>query len=98
MLLSHSLIAPNMMVFMASIIQYGGIMSAQPVDIQIFGRSMRVNCPAEQKEALLESAKELEQRLQNLKDRSGVTNGWNNLFLRRIERLSRISTRKDKNA
>lgn len=45
-------------------------MSAQPVDIQIFGRSMRVNCPPEQREALLASAAELEQRLQDLKERS----------------------------
>ncbi|BBG59600.1 Z ring-associated protein ZapA [Providencia rustigianii] len=56
-------------------------MSAQPVDIQIFGRSMRVNCPIEQKEALLESAKELENRLQNLKDRSGVTNTEQLIFI-----------------
>ena len=68
-------------VFMASNIQYGGFMSAQPVDIQIFGRSMRVNCPSEQKEALLESAKELEQRLQNLKDKSGVTNMEQLIFI-----------------
>ncbi|MBE8365738.1 cell division protein ZapA, partial [Leptospira borgpetersenii serovar Balcanica] len=27
-------------------------MSAQPVDIQIFGRSLRVNCPPEQRDAL----------------------------------------------
>ncbi|MDU1757383.1 MAG: cell division protein ZapA, partial [Citrobacter sp.] len=25
-------------------------MSAQPVDIQIFGRSLRVNCPPEQRD------------------------------------------------
>ncbi|EKT55894.1 cell division protein ZapA [Providencia sneebia] len=56
-------------------------MSAQPVDIQIFGRSMRVNCPIEQKEALLASAQELEQRLQDLKDRSGVTNTEQLIFI-----------------
>ena len=33
-------------------------MSAQPVDLQIFGRSLRVNCPPEQKDALLASAAE----------------------------------------
>ncbi|MBN0437799.1 cell division protein ZapA, partial [Pseudomonas aeruginosa] len=26
-------------------------MSAQPVDLQIFGRSLRVNCPPEQSDA-----------------------------------------------
>ncbi len=49
-------------------------MSAQPVDIQIFGRSMRVNCPIEQHDALQVAAAELEERLKDLKSRSGVTN------------------------
>ena len=56
-------------------------MSAQPVDIQIFGRSMRVNCPPEQREALLASAAELEQRLQDLKERSRVSNTEQLVFI-----------------
>ncbi|RTY18856.1 cell division protein ZapA [Morganella morganii] len=56
-------------------------MSAQPVDIQIFGRSMRVNCPSEQREALLASAAELEQRLQDLKERSRVSNTEQLVFI-----------------
>ncbi|KLN97600.1 cell division protein ZapA [Moellerella wisconsensis] len=56
-------------------------MSAQPVDLQIFGRSMRVNCPPEQQEALLLAADELEQRLQDLKNRSGVTNTEQLVFI-----------------
>ena len=31
-------------------------MSAQPVDIQIFGRSLRVNCPPDQSDALNQAA------------------------------------------
>ncbi|NYY76249.1 hypothetical protein DMI70_20765 [Escherichia coli] len=31
-------------------------MSAQPVDIQIFGRSLRVNCPPDQRDALNQAA------------------------------------------
>jgi cell division protein ZapA len=49
-------------------------MSAQPVDIQIFGRSLRVNCPPEQQEALNMAAEDLNQRLQDLKVRTRVTN------------------------
>lgn len=49
-------------------------MSAQPVDIQIFGRSLRVNCPPEQKDALQLAADDLNQRLQDLKERTRVTN------------------------
>ena len=49
-------------------------MSAQPVDIQIFGRSLRVNCPPEQQDALNMAAEDLNQRLQDLKVRTRVTN------------------------
>ncbi|WP_445494499.1 cell division protein ZapA [Photorhabdus sp. SF281] len=56
-------------------------MSAQPVDIQIFGRSLRVNCPSEQKEALLAAAVELEQRLEDLKERTRVTNTEQLVFI-----------------
>ena len=72
-------------------------MSAQPVDIQIFGRSMRVNCPPEQREALLASAAELEQRLQDLKERSRCPT-QNSSFYRRVKHLSRTGTRKIENA
>ncbi|MCN5320722.1 cell division protein ZapA, partial [Escherichia coli] len=34
-------------------------MSAQPVDIQIFGRSLRVNCPPDQRDALNQAADDL---------------------------------------
>ena len=45
-------------------------MSAQPVDIQIFGRSLRVNCPPDQRDALNQAADDLNQRLQDLKERT----------------------------
>ena len=56
-------------------------MSAQPVDIQIFGRSLRVNCPPEQQEALNLAAEELSQRLQDLKVRTRVTNTEQLVFI-----------------
>ncbi len=56
-------------------------MSAQPVDIQIFGRSLRVNCPPDQRDALNQAADDLNQRLQDLKERteSQILNSWSSL-------------------
>lgn len=56
-------------------------MSAQPIDIQIFGRTLRVNCPLEQQEALNKAEEDLNQRLQNLKDRTKVTNTEQLVFI-----------------
>ncbi|MBK4716330.1 MULTISPECIES: cell division protein ZapA [Tenebrionibacter/Tenebrionicola group] len=56
-------------------------MSAQPVDIQIFGRSLRVNCPPEQREALSKAAEELDRRLQDLKIRTRVSNTEQLVFI-----------------
>lgn len=56
-------------------------MSAQPVDIQIFGRSLRVNCPPEQRDALNQAADDLNQRLQDLKVRTRVTNTEQLVFI-----------------
>ena len=60
--------------------QEGG-MSAQPVDLQIFGRSLRVNCPPEQRDALSQAADDLNQRLQDLKERTRVTNTEQLVFI-----------------
>ncbi|UAJ65108.1 cell division protein ZapA [Candidatus Schneideria nysicola] len=49
-------------------------MSTQPVDIQIFGRTLRVNCPKEKKDELHQAAKDLTQRIQELKLKTKVTN------------------------
>ncbi|MFC0178624.1 cell division protein ZapA [Thorsellia kenyensis] len=49
-------------------------MATQPVNINVFGRSFRVNCPVEQKEALEFSALDLDNRLRELKNRTGVSN------------------------
>lgn len=56
-------------------------MSAQPVDIQIFGRSLRVNCPPEQRDALNQAAEELDRRLQDLKVRTRVSNTEQLVFI-----------------
>ena len=61
--------------------QQEGGMSAHPVDIQIFGRSLRVNCPPEQRDALNQAADDLNQRLQDLKVRTRVTNTEQLVFI-----------------
>ncbi|MFP3019558.1 MAG: cell division protein ZapA [Arsenophonus sp.] len=56
-------------------------MSSQPVDIQILGRTLKVNCPKEQQNALKSSAVELEKRLKDLKNLTGVTNTEQLIFI-----------------
>ncbi|MDD1791853.1 cell division protein ZapA [Enterovibrio makurazakiensis] len=49
-------------------------MTTQAVEIQILGKTMRVNCPAGQEEALVEAANDFDQRLHELSGRTKVTN------------------------
>ncbi|AWK14723.1 cell division protein ZapA [Candidatus Fukatsuia symbiotica] len=56
-------------------------MSAQPVEIQIFGRSLKINCPLEKQEALEKAKEDLEQRLQDLRERTKVTNTEQLVFI-----------------
>lgn len=71
-------------------------MSAQPVDIEIFGRSLRVNCPPEQKEALLCAAEDLDQRLQDLKVRTRVTNTEQLVFIAALNVCHELASEKNK--
>lgn len=57
-------------------------MTTQTVEIQILGKTMRVNCPAGQDQALLEAASDFNHRLHELSVRTKVTN---------IERLLTIA-------
>ncbi|MGG9016293.1 cell division protein ZapA, partial [Escherichia coli] len=47
-------------------------MSAQPVDIQICGRALRVNCPPEQRDAGNQAEDDLNQRVQERKESTRV--------------------------
>lgn len=47
-------------------------MSVNNIELQIFGQLLRLQCPASQQEALLASAKRLEERVAQLKDASGI--------------------------
>ncbi|WP_159714405.1 cell division protein ZapA [Blochmannia endosymbiont of Camponotus nipponensis] len=56
-------------------------MPEQPTDIQIFGRTLRINCPSQQKDALNKAVEDLTQRLQDLKIRTKVTNTEQLVFI-----------------
>lgn len=80
----------------AQSIQQEGVMSAQPVDIRIFGRSLRVNCPPEQRDALNAAAEELNQRLQDLKVRTKVTNTEQLVFIAALNICYELAQEKNK--
>lgn len=73
-------------------------MSAQPVDIEIFGRSLRVNCPPEQQEALNAAAADLDQRLQDLKVRTRVNNTEQLVFIAALNICHELAQEKIKPA
>lgn len=49
-------------------------MSNQAVEIEILGKLTRVNCPAGQEESLRRAAHDLDQRLQEMAERTQVAN------------------------
>lgn len=49
-------------------------MSTQAVEIQILGRSLKVNCPLGQEAALRAAAEDFDQRLQDLSERTNINN------------------------
>lgn len=71
-------------------------MSAQPVDIQIFGRALRVNCPPDQQQALNEAAAELDRRLQELKARSKVGSTEQLVFITALNICYELAQEKQK--
>lgn len=72
-------------------------MSAQPVDVQIFGRSLRVNCPPEQQAALNQAAEDLNQRLQDLKERTRVSNTEQLVFIAALNVCHELAQERLKN-
>jgi cell division protein ZapA len=50
------------------------MMSNQAVDVEILGKLTRVNCPAGQEQSLIQAAKELDNRLKEMTERTKVTN------------------------
>ena len=54
--------------------QIRDFMSNQAVEIKILGRTLKVNCPTGQEAALIAAAEDFDQRLQNLSERTKVSN------------------------
>lgn len=71
-------------------------MSVQSIDIQILGRTLRVNCPNEQQDALKESVLDLEERLKNLKNKTGVTKIEQLIFIVALNICYELSQEKNK--
>jgi cell division protein ZapA len=49
-------------------------MENQAVEVEILGKLTRVNCPEDQKDTLVQAAKDLDNRLQEMSQRTKVTN------------------------
>lgn len=56
-------------------------MPDQVIDIQIFGRTLRINCPTQQKDALNKAVEDLTQRLNDLKIKTKITNSEQLIFI-----------------
>lgn len=69
-------------------------MAEQPIDIQIFGRTLRINCPSQQKEDLNKAVTDLTQRLQDLKIRTKVTNLDQLIFIAALNICHELSQEK----
>ncbi|AKC59829.1 cell division protein ZapA [Blochmannia endosymbiont of Polyrhachis (Hedomyrma) turneri] len=56
-------------------------MSGQPIDVQIFGRTFRVQCPHKQEEALMQAVEDLNTRLHTLKSKTNINNSEQIAFI-----------------
>lgn len=73
-------------------------MTTQRVDISVFGRSFRVNCPTQQKEALELAALDLDNRLTELKNRTGVSNVEQLVFIAALNVCHELAQERTKTA
>lgn len=49
-------------------------MENQTVQIQIMGRQLQVNCPPDQEQTLIQAAEEFNTRVQDLREKTNITN------------------------
>ncbi|BAC24579.1 ygfE [Wigglesworthia glossinidia endosymbiont of Glossina brevipalpis] len=71
-------------------------MNEKPVDIQIFGRTLRINCPDEEKSYLKKASENLEKRLINLKEKSKISNTEQLLFIAALNMCYELDKEKNK--
>lgn len=56
-------------------------MPTQSIDIQIFGRTLKISCPTQETDALNKAVADLTKRLQDLKIKTKVTNPEQLIFI-----------------
>lgn len=71
-------------------------MTEQPIDVQIFGRTLRINCPPQQKEALNKAVTDLTKRLQDLKIKTKITNLDQLVFIAALNICHELTQEKSK--
>ncbi|MCL9773475.1 cell division protein ZapA [Vibrio methylphosphonaticus] len=70
-------------------------MENQAVEVEILGKLTRVNCPAGQKETLIQAAKDLDDRLQEMTQRTKVTNELKLLTIAALNMSYELNTKSD---
>lgn len=73
-------------------------MTTQAVEIQILGKTMQVNCPAGQDQALLDAASDFNHRLHELSARTKVTNIERLLTIVALNICNELHTERQRNA
>ncbi|WP_434358562.1 cell division protein ZapA [Parasalinivibrio latis] len=73
-------------------------MSTQAVEITIFGRTLRVNCPQGQEDALLRAAEDVDKRLQELAGRTKVSNTEQLVTIAALNLCYELHSERNKNA
>ncbi|QOI11171.1 cell division protein ZapA [Blochmannia endosymbiont of Colobopsis nipponica] len=71
-------------------------MSLQPIEIQLCGRTLKVNCPIHQKVALSKAVDNINNRLNTLKERSKVTNTEHLAFITALNICYELEEEKNK--
>ncbi|MFA0084119.1 Z-ring-associated protein [Vibrio sp. 10N.286.49.C2] len=70
-------------------------MENQAVEVEILGKLTRVNCPAGQEETLIQAAKDLDIRLQEMTQRTKVTNELKLLTIAALNMSYELNTKSD---
>ncbi|MCW8345136.1 MULTISPECIES: cell division protein ZapA [Vibrio] len=70
-------------------------MENQAVEVEILGKLTRVNCPAGQEETLIQAAKDLDDRLQEMTQRTKVTNELKLLTIAALNMSYELNTKSD---
>nr|WP_041750169.1 cell division protein ZapA [Buchnera aphidicola] len=72
-------------------------MSIKIIDVEIFGRVIKVNCPKKYSSELLSAANNLNNRLQELKETTGVSNIENLIFITALNICNELIIEKKNN-